>query len=157
MIDPKDYPRDRFFMTKEQVMEINPHRYEFQQCDGILHYDAEANLIVARRDVLEDEFWVRGHIPGRPILPGVLMCEMMAQVAAIHAQLLVEKPDGAFVGFGGIDEVRFRGMVTPGTELWVAGSMEKYSSHRTYFKWRGNLVNGEGKVVCSGLVTGLAL
>ena len=157
MIDPKDYPRDRFFMTKEEVMALNPHRHEFQQCDGILHFDKEANLIVARRDVREDEFWVRGHIPGRPILPGVLMCEMMAQVASVHAQLLVEKPDDAFIGFGAIDEVRFRGMVTPGTDLWIAGSMEKYSTHRTFFKFRSNLLTEDGSVVCTGLVTGLAM
>lgn len=157
MINPQDYPRDRFFLTKEQVMEMNPHRHEFQQCDGVLHFDKEGNLIVARRDVLEDEFWVRGHIPGRPIFPGVLMCETLAQVASIHAQMLVDKPNGAFIGFGAIDEVRFRGMVTPGTDLWVAGTMEKYSSHRTFFKWRGNLLTADGSVVCSGLITGMAL
>ena len=63
-----------------------------------------------------DEFWVRGHMPGFPLLPGVLMCEAAAQLGAYY--LCAYRPfDGDFLGFGGMDNVRFRGKVSPGDRL----------------------------------------
>lgn len=157
MIDPKDYPPDKLFMTLEQVQELNPHRHEFAQLDGVLHFDPENNLFVGLRDVREDEFWVRGHIPGRPIFPGVLMCETLAQAASIHAQLLMNPEDDVFIGFGALDDVRFRGQVSPGTKLWVVGRILRLSTKRAYFKWEGALLREDGTQVCSAAVTGMGL
>jgi len=60
---------------KGAIYKVNPHRFEFQQLDGIYMCDVQSNRIVGYRDVRANEFWVRGHIPGRPIFPGVLMIE----------------------------------------------------------------------------------
>lgn len=154
MIDPKDYPPDRLVMTREQVQQINPHRFEFAQLDGVLHCDPDDKLFVALRIVREDEFWIRGHIPGRPLFPGVLMCETLAQAASVHAQMLLDRKDGTFFGFAAMDEVRFREAVEPGTTLWVAGELVKLSSRHDYFKWRGTLLKEDGSMCCSAVVTG---
>jgi len=75
--------------------------------------------VVGYKDVREDEFWVRGHIPGRPLLPGVLMIEAGAQLVSFctHKILNINK----FVGFGGVDEVKFRGTVIPPCRLVLVG------------------------------------
>ena len=64
------------------------------------------------RDVRDDEFWVRGHIPGRPIFPGVLMIETAAQLVGYYA--MSKMPSQGFLGFGGVEDVKFRGTVVPG-------------------------------------------
>lgn len=157
MIDPKDYPPDRLAMTREQIQQINPHRHEFAQLDGVLYFEPEDPLFVALREVAEDEFWVRGHVPGRPIFPGVLMCETLAQAASVHAQLLLKRKDGTFFGFAAMDEVRFKDAVEPGTTLWVAGKLIKLSDRHDYFKWHGQLLREDGSLVCTAIVTGKGL
>ena len=79
-----------------------------EQLDAIVYVDREQHLIVGYKDVRPDEFWVRGHMPGYPLLPGVLMCEAAAQLCSyyivthgLHA--------GRLIGFGGLENVRFRG------------------------------------------------
>ena len=63
----------------EEIRKLNPHRYEFEQLTGVLLFRPEEKIIVGLRVVRSDEFWIRGHIPGRPIFPGVLMLEAAAQ------------------------------------------------------------------------------
>ncbi|HQA00810.1 MAG TPA: beta-hydroxyacyl-ACP dehydratase, partial [Phycisphaerae bacterium] len=82
---------------RQTIYRALPHRYEFEQLDAIVYIDRENYIGVARRDVREDEFWVRGHIPGRPILPGVLMIETAAQTASYMASLL--NVSDKFIGF----------------------------------------------------------
>ena len=112
-IQPSDFPLDRVFMTQAEVMRRNPQRHEFLQVEAILHCDLAQNLIVGHRKVRADEFWVRGHLPGRPLLPGVMMCETLAQVASIHAHLELELQENVFMGFCALDKVRFRAAVEP--------------------------------------------
>ena len=58
---------------KEDILKVNAQRYELQQLDAILWYDKERLYILGYKEVTENEFWIRGHIPGRPIMPGVIM------------------------------------------------------------------------------------
>jgi 3-hydroxyacyl-[acyl-carrier-protein] dehydratase len=71
-----------------------------EQLTGILMFDPEQSLIVGYKDVKADEFWVRGHIPGRPLLPGVLMCECAAQLCSYYYSRATSQ--SRFVGFGGM-------------------------------------------------------
>jgi len=156
-IQPRDYPPDRVFMTQEEVMRRNPQRFEFLQVDSILHLDLEENLVVGHRVLREDEFWARGHLPGRPLFPGVLMCETMAQVASIHAHMYLELEEDVFMGFGALDKVRFREAIAPPANLWVAGRIMKASRVRPYFSWEGQLLTEEGKVAAQAQITGVGL
>jgi len=104
----------------QAIEKINPHRYEMRQIDGIVHLDMDAGEIVAYKDVKDDEFWVRGHIPGRPLYPGVLMIEASAQMSSFAAMML-NQDETRFIGFGGIKDVKFRMQVTPGDRLYLLG------------------------------------
>ncbi len=137
--------------TKEQIYEVNPHRFEFQQLDGIFLVDDEKEVIVGFRDIRDDEFWVRGHIPGRPLFPGVLMIEAAAQLFSYYVMTHVEH-DG-FLGFGGVDEVKFRGQVVPGDRLIMVGKAKESRGKRRFVGATQGFVNG--KMVYQGTVTGM--
>ena len=77
LVDP-----DNVRMSIEEIRRYNPQRYEMEQLTALVHMDRDARTLIARRDVKADEFWVRGHIPGRPLMPGVLMIETAAQLCA---------------------------------------------------------------------------
>ena len=109
---------------KEAICKVNPQSYEMQQLDGILWFDKEQQLILGYKDVTENEFWVRGHIPGRPLMPGVIMVECAAQLLSFFVRQIFDV-DG-FIGFSGIDETKFRSVVEPGQRLYLLGKITKY-------------------------------
>jgi 3-hydroxyacyl-[acyl-carrier-protein] dehydratase len=154
-IDPRDHPLDRVQIPMETVRRFNPQRAEFEQLTSILHYDKEANLMVGHRRVTPDEFWVPGHLPGRPLVPGALMVEAMAQVASYHSHLHLDLGEEVFIGFGGLDEFRFRGAVEPPADLWIAGTVVRGSRTRVMMKWHGQMLRADGAVVCEGVVIGV--
>ena len=81
----------------QAIEKVNPHRYEMRQLDGIIWHSPDQAAVLGYKDVTEDEFWVRGHIPGRPIMPGVLMVEAAAQLASFYIKYLNQ--EGRFIGF----------------------------------------------------------
>ena len=101
LLDVSKIDQSKLAATREQICQVNPHRFEFQQLDGVFFIDDEAKLMAGYRDVRDDEFWVRGHIPGRPLLPGVLIIESAAQLISYWAMKCAYH-DG-FLGFGGVD------------------------------------------------------
>ena len=80
IIDLKAIDTNKPVATIEDIRKVIPHRYEFELLSGILHVDHDRQTIVAYKDVGEDDFWTRGHLPGRPIMPGVLIAEAAAQM-----------------------------------------------------------------------------
>ncbi len=112
---------------KEAIGKVNPQRFEMQQLDGILWYDKEKFLILGYKDVTDDEFWARGHVPGRPLMPAVMMIEAAAQMSSFLIKHIY-KEEG-FIGFAGIDSAKFRSIVEPGQRLYLHG-------HITQFKHR---------------------
>jgi 3-hydroxyacyl-[acyl-carrier-protein] dehydratase len=119
IIDFSAYDLDRVIAGTEEIRKINPQRFEMEQLTAIVYDDRKKGVCVGYKDVTADEFWVRGHMPGLPLMPGVIMCEAAAQLCSYHAQrhnLL----NAEMIGFGGLDGVRFRGTVVPGDRLVVA-------------------------------------
>ncbi|MDH4240886.1 MAG: beta-hydroxyacyl-ACP dehydratase [Phycisphaerae bacterium] len=112
---------------KEAVCRVNPQRFEMQQLDGILWYDKEKSQILGYKDVTDKEFWVRGHIPGRPLMPGVIMIEAAAQLSSFLLKEVFKEP--GFIGFAGIGEAKFRSVIEPGNRLYLLGQIIKYK-HR---------------------------
>ena len=135
---------------KEQIRQYNPQRFEFEQLDGIIAYEPQKEYVIGVKEVSEDEFWVRGHIPGRPLLPGVLMCEAAAQLSSYYFKRFTETD--RFVGFGGMDDVKFRATVEPGDRL-ILGAKVNSVSRRFYVMDCQGFV--DGKMVFHGAITGM--
>ena len=135
----------------EAIREVNKQRFEMEQLTAIVHMDLPERLIVAYKDIADDEFWVRGHIPGRPLMPGVVMCEVAAQMASVLLyRLAEEKPE--FIGFGGMDGVRFRGQVVPGDRFVIVGKVEVLSTRLSKLKAQGFVGD---KMVFEGTILGI--
>ncbi|MGQ4646467.1 3-hydroxyacyl-ACP dehydratase FabZ [Lyngbya aestuarii] len=101
--------------TIEEIQKILPHRYPFALVDRIIEY-VPGKLAVGIKNVTFNEPHFQGHFPGRPMMPGVLIVEAMAQVGGVVLTQLPDNPGGLFV-FAGIDKVRFRRPVVPGDQL----------------------------------------
>jgi 3-hydroxyacyl-[acyl-carrier-protein] dehydratase len=110
--------------NKEDICKVNPQRYEMQHLDGIIWYDKEKSLILGYKDVTNEEFWVRGHIPGRPLMPGVIMVEAAAQLASFFMKQVFGEE--GFIGFAGIESAKFRSVIEPGSRLYLLGQITKY-------------------------------
>ncbi|HVS38975.1 MAG TPA: 3-hydroxyacyl-ACP dehydratase FabZ family protein [Gemmataceae bacterium] len=120
----------------EAIRRVNPQRFEMEQLTAIVYLDRDQNLIVGYKDVGADEFWVRGHMPGYPLFPGVLMCEAGAQLCSYfcHTAGLLQ---GDFIGFGGLENVQFRGPVHPGDRFVLVAKAQKLHRRKTVFNVQG--------------------
>lgn len=130
---------DKIVFDQEQIRECNPQRGDMEQLNAIVYAEPELGRIIGYKDVRADEFWVEGHIPGRPLLPGVLMIESGAQLASFYTRKFVGWK--GFIGFGAADQIRFRQMVTPGSRMYIVGQKTWHRHKRICCKIQG-LVKG---------------
>lgn len=154
IIDPALLDFDHPIADIEAIRALNPQRHEMEQLTGILYEDLEINACAAYKEITQDEFWVRGHMPGMPLMPGVMMLEAVAQLSSYFTQ----KHDllgAAMVGFGGVDEVRFRGVVTPGDRLVLMVVLEKARRGRMIVARFQGLV--DGTLVLEGILRGIPI
>lgn len=100
---------------KDVIETILPHRDPFLLLDEVTELEA-GRRVVAQRRVNDDDWWFPGHFPGRPVMPGVLIVEAMAQAGAV-AVLVEEENRGRLAFFAGIDDCRFKRIVEPGETL----------------------------------------
>ena len=110
-------------LGRSEIEQILPHREPFLLLDEVTEI-VPGERVVARKLVREDEWYLAGHFPGRPIMPGVLMLEAMAQAGAV-AVLSQEENRGKLALFAGIDDVRFKRLVVPGDELELTCEIER--------------------------------
>jgi 3-hydroxyacyl-[acyl-carrier-protein] dehydratase len=127
--------------NRDAIRAVNPQRHEMEMLDAIIFLDPAHQLIVGYKDVGEDEFWTRGHFPNQPLLPGVLMCEAAAQLCSYYiiSQHVID--DGYLVGFGGMENVRFRNVVRPGDRLVVAAKAQRLNRRQSIFNVQGFVGN----------------
>ena len=106
------------YLNRAEIYQRLPHRHEFALLDGVCRVDVELGRIVTFVNIREDAWWFRGHVPGRPLLPGVLMLEMAAHSAALLTQE-VSGDRKSFIGFGGVGACKFREPVTAPSQLII--------------------------------------
>ena len=136
-ISKLDLSRDIF--DQEAIRACNPQRGDMEHLNGIVYSLPDEGKIIGYKDVRADEFWVPGHIPGRPLLPGVLMIEAGAQLASFYTRKYIGWK--GFIGFGGADEIRFRAPVSPGCRLYIVG-LKVWERHRRVCCKVQGVVNG---------------
>ena len=116
----------------EEILELLPHRFPFLLVDRVLDFE-EGRFLRAVKNVSVNEPFFQGHFPGKPIFPGVLILEAMAQAT------------GELYYFAGIDEARFKRPVVPGDQMIMEVTFEKTRRGLTRFK---GVALVDGKVVC---------
>ena len=110
-------------LDRAAIEAILPHREPFLLIDEVRELEP-GHRVVALKRVREDEWYLRGHFPGRPVMPGVLIVEAMAQTGAV-AVLSEEENRGRIALFAGIDDTRFKRIVEPGDELELECRLEQ--------------------------------
>jgi 3-hydroxyacyl-[acyl-carrier-protein] dehydratase len=153
LIDPTTIDTSRVLVDQEGIRRDNPQRFEMEQLTAIVALDPERKLIVGYKDVRPDEFWVRGHMPDYPLMPGVLMCEAAAQLSSYYCRA-IKLNDSGFIGFGGLEDVRFRGQVRPGDRLILVAKATRVHRRQTVFETQGFV---DGNMVFHGRIIGVPI
>lgn len=154
ILDPATIDLEAEAVSKEEIMKLNPQRGEFEQLDKIISLDLEEGIGVGIKKQRPDEFWTAGHIPGRPIMPGVLMIEMAAQISSIVYHLKFDPEGEKFFGFAGVNNVKFRGTVEPGSDLLMIVKSKALKSRMAIFETQGFV---DRKLIFEGEVSGVVM
>lgn len=135
----------------DEIRKYNPQRGDMEHLNGITYFDDKGHVI-GFKDVRREEFWVAGHIPGRPLLPGVLMIEAAAQLSSFFVRRILGW-DG-FIGFGGVENCKFRQQVLPGSKLYFICKQDRVR-HRRFTSHVQGVVKGQ--LVFEATITGAAM
>ncbi len=121
-----------FPLTVTEINKILPHRYPFLLVDRVIEF-VDGDRVVGIKNVSANEAFFEGHFPGKPIMPGVMILEALAQMGAIYAKLhFREKLEQKLIVFSGADSVRFRRPVIPGDIL----RLEMTNCARKFGHWK---------------------
>ena len=138
----------------EAIRRVNPQRNQMEQLTAVVYIDTVHHGVVGYKDITEDEFWVPGHMPGFPLMPGVVMCEAAAQLAGFYASKF-KLLGGDFVGLGGMDEIRFRAPVFPNCRLVLMARMKELRpNRRAKFDFQGLV---KDQIVFTGNMIGVPI
>lgn len=134
-------------MDIHEILKLLPHRYPFLLLDRIVAYQAGESLVALKNITMNESFFA-GHFPGRPVMPGVLILEAMAQAGAVLAYKSTNTTpaDGILYYFAGIDNARFRRVVEPGDQLRL--EVKVVRSKRDIWKLDGAAYVGD-ELACS--------
>ena len=153
LVDPATIDTSRVLVDREGIRLVNPQRFEMEQLTAIVALDPERHLIIGYKDIEPDEFWVRGHMPDYPLMPGVLMCEAAAQLSSYYCYA-IKLNERDFIGFGGMEDVRFRGQVRPGDRLVLVSKAIRIHRRQTIFETQGFVATN---MVYHGRIIGVPL
>ena len=159
IVDPASIDYSTIVADIDEIRRHNHQRDAMEQLTAIVLDDPESNTCIGYRDLSPDaspngEFWHSGHMPGIPVMPGVIMCEVAAQVCSYHSHRH-DLLGCEVMGFGGLDKVRFRGIVYPGDRLTIVCQIKSIRRGRLIAARFQGFV-GEA-IVCEGEIRGVPL
>ena len=141
-------------IDRQRVMEMIPHRDPFLMIDKVIGV-VKNERAVGIKNVSPDEYYFRGHFPTRPVMPGVLIIEAMAQTAAVLVvHTLGPEAEGKLVYFMSVDKAKFRRPVVPGETLHV--HVAKQQNHRNVWKFEGE-AKVDGKLCAEAVFAAMIL
>ena len=153
LIDLSKIDLANIVITPEKIGELNPQAGDMRHLDYVAHVSDDKLTAVGIKKVKEDEFWVAGHIPGRPLYPGVLMIEAAAQISSILYHLNSEEKQ-LFMGFTRCDNCSFRGQVVPDDTLALVSIIRKFQRRRFVCDAQGYV---DGKFIFEVQITGMMM
>ncbi|MBC8101484.1 MAG: 3-hydroxyacyl-ACP dehydratase FabZ [Cytophagales bacterium] len=130
-------------LEAKDILKILPHRYPFLLVDRILEVEPGKRIVGIKNVTMNEEFFV-GHFPGEPIMPGVLILEMMAQAGGVML-LTIEENQGKLAYLAGVEKARFRKPVLPGDTLTAEITMLRARANMGWVKATARV---DGKVAC---------
>jgi 3-hydroxyacyl-[acyl-carrier-protein] dehydratase len=144
-----ELPVTETVLSTSEIQALIPHRWPFLLVDRIVEYDAAAKRIVGIKGVTAGEWYFQGHFPGMPVMPGVIQVEALAQTMAVY---VARQPGfGDRMGlFAGIDDCRFRRVVSPGDTLRLEVTMDKLGSR--FGRARG-IASVDGETACEATLS----
>ena len=125
LIDCSEFELDTVVVTREQIYQSCRQSGRFALLDGLLRFEPSGEIAVGLKRIAAGDWWASDHIRGRPIFPGVLMVEAAAQLCTYDFVHRRPELDHAFLGFAGLDSVRFRGIVEPPARMLFAAKVER--------------------------------
>lgn len=148
----------RVLLDADAIGRVNPHRHELKLLTAVVYADEERHIVAAYADFSANDFWVRGHFPQFPVVPGVLLCEAAAQLVNFYTVGFKKVPTDKLMGLGGLEDVRFRGMVRPGERVVMIARGLRVSSRITKFAVAGAVSrNGKFEPAFEAVVIGIPL
>jgi len=154
LVDLTQVDFDRPVADIEEIRKYNPQRSEMEQLTAVVYVDEKNVICAGYKDITENEFWVRGHMPGLPLMPGVMMLESIAQLCSFVTQRY-DLLGAQMVGFGGLEDVRFRDVVLPGDRLIVMCKLDKVRRGRMIICEFQGVV--KDRIVVEGLLKGIPI
>lgn len=154
ILEPSSLDYSNVIANQEEIRKYNPQRFEMEQLTAIVYEDLEKHVCAGYKDITFDEFWVRGHMPNMPLMPGVVMLEAAAQMCSYFSQKY-DLLGAAMVGFGGLEDVRFRDPVIPGDRLVLVCEMTRLRRGRLVVtKFQGFVRNS---LAVEGILKGIPI
>jgi len=154
IVDLSQIDLDATIADADEIAKLNPQRFEMAQLTAVIYENLEDNTCVGYKDITDEEFWVRGHMPEFALMPGVIMLEAIAQCCSFFCQRN-DLLGADMIGFGGLEEVRFRDPVTPGDRLYLICKMVRVRRGRLIIcRFQGVV----GESICvEGLLKGIPI
>jgi 3-hydroxyacyl-[acyl-carrier-protein] dehydratase len=154
LVDISNIDFSRPVATLDEIRKYNPQRHEMEQLSAVVYVDETQYLSVGYKDTTVNDFWVRGHFPDLAIMPGVVMLEAIAQLCSFVTQRY-DLLGAEIVGFGGLEDVRFRDVVFPGDRFVVLSKLEKARRGRMIVcKFQGAV---DGRLCIEGTLKGVPI
>lgn len=153
IVDLSTIDLDAVAISAEEVGRINPQCGDMRQLDHLPLLDVDRGVAVGVKKVTDEEFWVPLHIPGRPLMPGVLMIEGAAQLSSVYHRYRTGNKDN-FLGFTRLDETTFRSQVLPGNQLIYLMQEVKFQQRRFITRVQGFV---DDQLAFEAKITGMVL
>lgn len=156
LIDCTEMDLSQEVVAREELEGWLKQRGRLWMLDGILHADTERRLVVGYKDIRSDDWWAEDHIPGRPMFPGALQIETAAQLASYNflTSRVGDEVGERFVGFGGVENARFRGVVEPECRLIIVARLVRASARMFRYQTQGFV---DGQIVFEAEILGVII